>query len=268
MMIRTVDVRHASAIETLERRLAAFYDTAQGYYDCSSDSDKSRFVAPIVAIARSICERKGHVNVLEIGAGKSQAPELFLRGLRGLSYRLDLQDINDRNASFHERWGVKLHAGPIDCLPADRTYDLVFGLFVYEHLCAPIKVLDALRARLEPHGTIVLVSPEYVMPFYVPPALRHLPAWKRWMATMSLFLSSLLTRVTGTPSFRVFSEPAVFHGTWRRDADAVHMVSKADLVAYFGDAFEISDLDLKFPQDLRSFIASKCLLRVVARKKT
>lgn len=268
MMLRSIDGGNAAALASMQQRLVAFYDSTPHYYDCSSESDKSHFLLPILNLARGLCARKGHVRILEVGAGKSQAPAFFQDGLAEMSYSFDLQDINDRNAPFYYGQDVIFHVGSIDAIPAEKKYDLIFSMFVYEHLCEPAKALDAARDRLAEDGVIVLISPEYVLPFYVPPALRHLSAWKKFKATAALFLSSVRTRATGIPNFWVCSEPAVFHGPWCRDADAVHMVSKADLIAYFGDQFYFDDLDVKFSRGLRSFIGSRCLLRVVATRKS
>lgn len=245
-----------------------FYSGVPHYYDCSFESDKSRFIEPIADIARGIHERNGHVRILELGAGRSQAPEVFRKRLEGVSYSFELQDINDRNASFYDACGLKLHVGAVEDIPAGPAYDLIFGMFVYEHLCRPARSLDAVRGRLRSRGVIVLIAPEYVLPFYVPPALRHLSGTRRMREAIRLFASNVRTRLTGRPNFWVYSEPAVFHGPWRRDADAVHMVSKADIVAYLGDEFDVGDLAIEIPRGLRAFVASKCLLRVVARKKT
>jgi hypothetical protein len=59
----------------------------------------------------------------------------------------------------------------------------------------------------------------------------------------------------------------VFHAPWRRDFDAVHMVSKADLNAHLGRDWRVERLAVNYPSFKYALLGSLIFLCIVARRK-
>jgi SAM-dependent methyltransferase len=148
-------------------------------------------------------------------------------------------------------------------LATDEAFDIIVSFFVWEHLARPAQCLDKMCSLLRRDGRLIIVSPKYTFPLYIPPAIRHLSRSRQLRANARLVVDSLLTGIRRRPRFSVVIDPAVFHAPWRRDFDAIHMVSSADLTAHLGRAWRVGNLPVEYGSLKARLLASLMLLSVV-----
>lgn len=162
----------------------------------------------------------------------------------GTKVDLIAHDINETNVDYYAQNAIKFVIGGWPQIKAEGPFDLCFSMFVYEHLVEPRNFLNGMIENLTPTGKIVFVSPKYTIPGYVPPAIRWLPLWKRHLITCYLSLSNVLTKLTGHCKFWICVEPAILRRPFRRDYDAVHLVSTEDVRAAVSPVFRVRPLPL------------------------
>jgi SAM-dependent methyltransferase len=220
---------HEADVAVLHGRMREFYDNSSGYYE--ETGQQAPFWKPIVAELRRRCAGGQRCRVLEFGAGRT-AFGAFLAELRP-HVEYHVQDVTDVNAEHLNGQADAVKLG--DILEIDGTYDVIFSTFVWEHLCYPQRTLEHLLKLLAPGGCLMLVSPRYDVPGYIPPSARMLPIHQR--ALLSAWLSWRRARVLlgGSPDFFVHCAPACLSHPWYQDADAVHWVSALDMKALGSD---------------------------------
>ncbi len=251
----------------LEQRLAEFYARDKRYFAIAGANDQRRFYEALRPyLEEAPRPGAGRLRVLEFGAGRSGFPDwLDEQGLRR-RIELTLQDVTTLNRDWLlPRTDALLVGDAAEGLDGG-PYDLIFSTFVYEHLVRPDRVVEACLAALAPGGRLALFSPAYVVPGYVPPALRARSRWAGLAATVFLCLQSLRTRLTGRPNFWIAAEPAVFDQAFRIDADAVHLVAPADLDCLLAGRARRRTLHLP-AHGLRDWIWSRFLLLAAVYEK-
>jgi SAM-dependent methyltransferase len=240
----------ADEIDSLERRLFDFYASAEDYFAQPETQEGSRFHKALLPLLRALAGERGSLSLLEVGAGRSALPR-WLRSLDlGVPLHIAVQDVTPINEAHLRAAADEVLIGPLDRHGLASRFDLVLSTFVYEHVARPRQFLDQCLLALRPDGKLVLFSPKYVLPGYVPPSLRHLPLAQRHLATLRSSLRALWSRLSGRPAFLVVRCPAVFEGTWFRDADAVHLVHPIDARLHLrnraeADALQVDVLSFK-----------------------
>jgi SAM-dependent methyltransferase len=217
----------------LEEMLTAFYNDSTNKYpafeadsrhDCYwsivKESVQHKMATPAPAPA--------NVRVLEFGAGRTQFGA-FLKELRSC-VTFVTQDITHCNTKHLQTVSDRIYIGDIADMKGE--FDIIFSTFVWEHVTKPKQTLEALLALLAPSGSLFLFCPCYDVPGYVPPSLRHFGTFYGLWLSGRIFVNRLASLITGRPGFLVVANPAVFHGPWFRDSDAVHLVSRYDLYTY------------------------------------
>jgi SAM-dependent methyltransferase len=200
-LVESNDPAAAGAIRALERRLLAFYESNVSYYDCAASTDKTLFFDPIAEIVRSIVAARGRVRILEVGAGKSQLPEHLRRTLAAEQLDFVAHDINATNAQFYQDRGIPLLVGALSELKIAKPFDIVVSFFTFEHMTRPAECLDMMRAILRDDGRLIIVSPKYTLPLYIPPAIRHLGRMKQLQVNARLVVAALVAQMTRRPKF-------------------------------------------------------------------
>lgn len=218
-------------VGSMRARLDAFYASTREYDAFNTISNQASCWVHVAEAIQARIDKSppGHrCRVLEFGAGRSGFGR-FLdgEGLRG-RVQWEVQDVVGVNGDFLRSEADDVHIGDLKDVPG--TFDIAFSTFVWEHVSNPAATLDTLLGMLPVGGALLLFSPRYDLPFYRPPALRHLSPAKQLIASLLLFGDRARVRAGGRPGFWVTPEPAVLHAkNWYRDADAVHLVSLLDL---------------------------------------
>lgn len=221
-------VADAAEAKQLEVRLFRFYDGAAGYFRVAEAGPGNRFHAALEPLVRELAASRGALSVLEPGAGLTVVPH-WLRGMDlNVPLHIAVQDVTATNHDHLNSCADEVLIGPLSGHDTAGRFDLVLSTFVYEHVTDPRGFLDQCMHALRPGGALVIFSPKYVFPFYVPPSLRHLSPKTRQLETLKNAAGVLLSRLTRRARFKVVADPAVFAGTFFRDADAVHLVSPFD----------------------------------------
>jgi SAM-dependent methyltransferase len=226
MNATTFDVANEeSAAATLLRgRMKNFYDSITNYDAFSEASQQRAFWGPIVTEieARAGSER---CRVLEFGAGRTGFAE-FLGSLRS-RVEFHVQDVTVANRDYLDGQAERVWIGDIEQI--EGQFDVIFSTFVWEHLASPKRALLHLLKLLTPTGCLVLASPRYDVPGYIPPSARRLDRAKRFALSAWLAWRRLRVLLGARPDFLIHYAPACLSGPWFRDADAIHWVSRFDL---------------------------------------
>jgi len=219
-----VTTESTPAAQALRAKMRAFYDSITNYDAFAETNDLGPFWKPILAEIRERTAR-GRCRVLEFGAGRTG----FAAKLGPLRASVDfhVQDITGVNAEHLRSVADEVWIGELATLTG--PYDVIFSTFVWEHLPNPRESLTRLLGLLSPGGCLILASPRYDLPGYVPPSARRLDKRSQWLLSAWLAWRRARVMLGAKPDFFVHGEPACLHGPWFRDADAIHWVSRFDL---------------------------------------
>jgi len=222
--------RSESVNSELQTRLRKFYTNYAAPYFEGIEGDMYFFYNLIKPDLLRLLNERGKILALDLGAGRTNFPSwLETVGVRDKVF-VTAQDVTDANLEHLNRHCDRSFVG--DVREMQSEFDFIVSTFAYEHLVFPQKTLTHCLDMLTPGGILYIVSPCYTLLGYLPPALRHLPRWKQFGLNLFLVASSALVRVLGRPLFWIVTDPAVFHLPFRRDYDAIHMVSKSDLDSF------------------------------------
>lgn len=233
-----VTTEKSQAAQELRSRMRRFYDSVPNYDAFAETNDLGPFWRPILAEVRARAETGG-CRVLEFGAGRSG----FAMKLGALRPRVEfhVQDITGVNAEHLRTMADHVWIGDLGQITG--RFDVIFSTFVWEHLPNPRESLGKLLELLSPDGCLILASPRYDLPGYVPPSARRLGKRSQWLLSAWLTLRRARVALGADPDFLVHSEPACLHGPWFRDADAIHWVSRFDL-RHLEPAYRIESLKI------------------------
>jgi len=248
----------------LRERLDAFYRSTGEYVAFGSRSDQSPCWHAVLARIRERVAAGGPpLRVLEFGCGWSGFPGA-LGDLRG-KVHLTLQDVTDRHRAKLAPEIDAFHHGDLATL--DATFDVILSTYAWEHVSHPAATFRTLCRSLAPGGSLFLFAPRYDFPGYLPPSVRRAPCATRLAVHAWLPFARLRTRLTGVPGWWIHGEPAVFRGPFYPDADAIHWVSRADLVAALPPGWTLRDAPMPPGGSLRRrFYETAMLLRVEIRR--
>jgi hypothetical protein len=210
-------------VQELRSELDAFYRTVDGYFlDPVDHGGLHHLMDPL--LDRLLASNET-IRVLEYGCGKTT----FARHLGSRRSRVHfiVQDVTPRNREYLAGCADEVVIG--DIAEVRAPVHLAFSTFVLEHVASPAHHLSAIAALIPPGGSHVVFCPNYELPGYLCPSLRHLSRRKRVVVNAFLAASRLAALLDRQPRFWVNLDPAVRHVEWYRDADAVHVVSRRDL---------------------------------------
>lgn len=225
MILRDPQSSHP-AVRSLRERLDAFYANPPTYpvFEASVNRD-AEYEQIFRLIQASFQPADRPIRVLELGAGRSDLPNYVRR--RGLNVEYDAQDVTSANADYLRPLVHHFHLGDISEIRG--LYDLILSTYVFEHVSAPREFLEHVSRLLAPGGWHMLICPRYDVPGYLCPSLRHVGWLARHVLMCRLAGTRFMSLLDGRPRFLVNTDPAVFHGPWRVDVDAVHLVSQFDV---------------------------------------
>lgn len=254
MICREEDPR----VKILKERLLKFYSESTDYDAFKADGEQPLFWNILRNAIGNRVRDKGTCSVLEFGAGRTG----FGRSLGELrpSVSFAVQDVTAINRQHLSNEADEVYIG--DLREISGKFDVIFSCFVFEHVTEPKQTLDHLLKLLNSDGSLFLLCPRYDFPFYLSPALKHLSKTRQRLIGMWLQWRRLMVLVTGKPDFLLVTDPAVFHGDWFMDSDAVHLVSLADIKAYLRNRYRLTKHILGFQGIVGELWERLCLLSI------
>jgi SAM-dependent methyltransferase len=209
-------------IQRLLDRLGDFYRRGADYPAFQGVVEHQREWATMMPIIDELLRHKERIAVLELGAGRSGFGEAL--GARRPRVEYHVQDVTAVNADHLQSLADRVYLDPVDSISGE--YDLIWSSYVFEHVATPIPFLENVRRLLVPGGWHLMFCPRYDNPAYVCPSLRRQRLLSRCAAVMQVCSGQALSLLDGKARFYVNTDPALFHGAWYRDADAVHVVTR------------------------------------------
>jgi hypothetical protein len=215
----------ATRVCALRDALDEFYRTAHGYEAFVTPTDNSGYYRLMDPVVDRLLGTRQTIRVLEYGSGRTT----FLRsvGQRRERVHFIAQDVTEQNANYLAQAADEVVIGDVSTL--EEPVDLAFSTFVLEHVACPEEHLRAVTKLIGVGGVHVIFCPNYELPGYLCPSLRHLGRVQRLALSMFLATSRLASRLDRRPRFWINADPAFRHVDWYRDADAVHIVSRREL---------------------------------------
>ena len=222
---------NSDEIQSLHQRLISFYNTTTDYTAHKARSAHTAWLKLVSdEINRKFLHKSAPVKVLEAGAGLGSSFDK-VQGLECSRLHYTAQDITKTVSDRLAKIADTVHIGPLETM--DGQFDVIFSLFVLEHVADPAAFLTQVDRLLAPGGTHIVICPRYDVPGYVCPSMRHLRATQLLRVEAYRHARNALTRhEAAEPSFWVNTDPALFHRAWRRDADAIHIVSQNHLIRW------------------------------------
>jgi SAM-dependent methyltransferase len=224
-------VRNPTSSQTeiieLQRRLVDFYATTKTYTAFQESTGRDRLYDLLIPLLRPKTRSNEVIQFLELGAGRTEFPDYLKR--HAINVAFDAQDITPTNIDYLRFRCRRIYICDIADVPSSGQYDVVISTFVFEHVPNPSEFLAHVDRLLRPGGWHVLFCPRYDLPGYLCPSLRHLGIFQQLEVKVWLAFSRLRAFLDRRPRFWVNCDPSVFHSTWYRDADAVHLVSRIDV---------------------------------------
>lgn len=246
----------------LRERLDAFYESTSEYTAFHQPNSKLEYWQPIKGAVQECLVHQQQCCILEFGAGCTGFGD-YLQDIRS-QVAFDVQDVTAVNKEYLSTQADNVHIG--DVRKVHNKYDIIFSTFVWEHITTPRAVINHLLNLLNPGGSIFIASPRYDFPFYLSPSAKHLSVFERVKISTWLTHRRLQVMLGGSPDFLLHLDPSLFHGSWFRDADAIHWVSFWDLNSHLPKNLEIHRLHIPI-KGLKGRIWEKFFLLFVQIKK-
>jgi SAM-dependent methyltransferase len=174
--ISSLNPKNQDLLENLRSNLEKYYRTNQNYYSDITGSEKlwmDQSYLPYQVILKNL---KNGKKIFEAGCGNAAILSHntnVVRNYYGMDFSNDLIKANQKRypeASF-------IHIEDSNHFPfQDHTFDMVFSVFVLEHVVYPSRFLNEMVRVLNPGGKLFIFCPDY---------LGHL-----WMASQRLGLGS------------------------------------------------------------------------------
>jgi hypothetical protein len=214
-------------IVALRRELDAFYASVQDYEAFVDPGDNGVYHRLLAPSLRKLIAQRERVTVLEYGSGRTTFATFLER--EGLRHRVRFiaQDVTSQNEAHLRSVADDVIIGDIAAVTG--PVHMAFSTFVLEHVASPVEHLIAIARLLTLGGVHAIFCPNYELPGYLCPSLRHLAPTRRALAALFLATSRLAAEIDRAPRFWVNGDPAVRHVDWYRDADAVYIASRREL---------------------------------------
>ena len=231
VIVMLITENQPDRIQRLEQRMFEYYNRNTDYSPYVKESRCVELWEQVLVEARRICDRQGKCRVLEIGSGRSgfgrYISNEWKRDRTQVHYTA--QDVSPAN----KEW-LKTQADDViidNPLSIQGQFDVIFHSFVLEHIAQPRTFLEHAFSLLSAGGSHVFSCPNFSLPFYGPPSIRHFNPMRRLEFHM-MNAKRLLFR---QPKFPLIEEPAIFSLPFKRDRDAIHCVSPHDITSLFAD---------------------------------
>jgi SAM-dependent methyltransferase len=277
--ISSVDPQNKLELEELHNRMMQFYEneaTRSNYQVLISTSQNTTPEDPVSTGFVNWLKQQNFSNIVELGCGNGRTFNYIQHLLPRGTYtgiEVDEGSIKRNQEKWpHQCW---IQADAYSLPIQNESADLIFSMYVLEHLVYPKKALDLMFQKLKPGGTLALIFPDFTCTKRFPSqqlGLSLLQSAKqkiqqfRWLdALVSLYdsrirLQSALHTIANNPGhFMVNTAPACLQKNNQQvwaDYDAVYLTSKIE-VAHWAKQMK-ADIHYpagnSFPFDEHSFI--------------
>lgn len=248
-------IKQAERIDEIEKSLSEFYRKNPDYYsdiqftaDNWVNSEEAGYLQILdwAYKSESICEIGcGSANILKHHIGIAQK----YNGLDFSEKLLKENALKYPAASFKVIENANYF--PVD----DNQFDLVFSVFVLEHVTRPAIFLQECERILKPGGILVILCPDFLgrgrmssqrAGYSEGTASAKLKKHKYIDAVITLFdnrvripfvCSNYLNEIAKSPLFLINVSPTMFSDTFQPDVDAVYVTSKVEILQFLNTGF-------------------------------
>jgi SAM-dependent methyltransferase len=223
---RTLEISESLDAEAreLKKRLRAFWDAQQCYWDITSSGQ----CVESPARQRAASYLRAGESVLDVACGTAANAAWLKDRCRYFGVDLSVTALQQPIHPF-----LRLACGDADHLPFRHdAFDGVIATYVLEHAVEPIEALREMCRVTKPGGRVVLLGPAWDFPFWYPNSLRSRGRnhWWRVRYTLRRFGGQLWGWVLGRLPFVRVDEPDAFHSEFIYDADAVYIVWSYEVI--------------------------------------
>jgi len=243
-------------IDELEKSLSEFYSTDKSYFS-SIDFTADNWINDDEKAYKKILEITLQSNLLcEIGCGNANILKHHY-DLHSKYTGLDFSEtiLRTNRAKYPAARFISFKS-PNEFPVADQLYDVVFCVFVLEHVTRPATFLDECTRILKPGGKLIILCPDYLgrrrmtsqrAGFSEGTAGEKLRKQKYFDAFVTLFDNRIriplackhyANKARKRPLFLINCSPVVFTDNFRHDADAVYLTFKSEIVTYLNANFK------------------------------
>lgn len=244
------------AIEELSKAMQEFY-SSDNFYFSEIDFTANNWVDKQMHCYQRIVDLAHASNsVCEVGCGRANIlkhyPSLQNK-FTGLDFSESLMRENEiayPEANFHTFQSPEIF--PVD----NEQFDLVFCVFVMEHVTKPSAFLDECTRIMKPGGTLVILCPDYLgkkrmmsqrAGFSAGTSKTKLKEGKYFDALVTLFdnrvripfvCKNFARKAEESPLFLINCSPLMFADKFFPDADAVYVTFKKEIQKYLQRNFK------------------------------
>ena len=273
-------VKHPEKIDEIEKGLSEFYRKNPDYYsdiqftaDNWIHADEAGYVQILdwVHESESICEIGcGSANIFKHYPGIAQK-------YTGLDFSEKL--LNENAAKYPNARFKAIETANYFPEPESK-FDLVFSVFVLEHVTRPAVFLKECERILKPGGTLIILCPDFLgkgrmssqrAGFSEGTASAKLKLRKYLDALVTLFDNRVripfvcrhhLKKINVSPLFLINLSPTMFTDTFQPDVDAVYVTSKIEVLKFLETGFS----EIKNNEQLEQYTRKKKLIFLQLKK--
>lgn len=278
--ISSIDSKNNQKLVQLSNKMSDYYTNNSVYYSDISDSEflwtDKNYLTHKAILERAVNSEK----ILEIGCGESSIlkfnPQLMHK-YSGIDFS---PKIIAKNQKRFPEAAFKTITNPMEYDYPDAHFDLIFSVFVLEHIVFPKKFLDECMRMLKPGGEIIILAPNYLDNGFLPSQQiaeglttgRRLLKKGRLLGALratwyNKFLIPNMCKKLGKniPGFYININPICFKtNDFEPDVDAVYVVSEKEIEMYMAqNRFKKVDNDV----ELTEFIRKRRLCFQIFKKK-
>ncbi len=266
-------LQNKEAIDELAKSLQEFYSSDNSaYFSSENEATANNWLNPAEYGYQQILEHaKNATAICEVGCGRSNILKHFPE-LRPKFTGLDFfEKMLQENAANYPGASFVAFRSPEVFPVEDEKFDLVFCVFVMEHVTRPAVFLDECKRILKPGGKLFILCPDFLAcgrmtsqraGFSKGNAKDKLKKYKLIDAAVTLFDNRIripfvcrqyARQADNRPLFMVNCSPILFADDFQPDADAVYVTYKKEMIAYLQQNFtEIKNTDQLTAYELRN----------------
>jgi SAM-dependent methyltransferase len=215
--------------EKLHASLREFYNRSADYFDEAGEAN-SELTPERANLFEFIPD---NALLLDVGCGRCENAAFLGNRVRYVA--CDLTPLGIERARTMQRPIFAAALAESQMLPfRDNSFDCVLSTYALEHFVFPEKSLREMWRVCRRGGRVLVISPAYDDPRFLPPSTGHWNSLQR--ASLVLKQSLLQVGRHVRPHkyyFAQITQPRVLRGEYQPDFDAVHLVSAREVANLF-----------------------------------